>query len=532
MTDKPPETGPDQDHETSPETRDEAVLGAVFNTAVDAILVSDERGAITQVNRAAARMFGYTPDEMLGQPLELIMPPSYSHAHQGYMNHHMKTGERRIIDIGRDVEARHRDGRVFPVHLSVGRADLESGVIFVGVLHDLTDRVAAQEALSRSQRLDAVGQMTGGIAHDFNNLLTIIIGNLELIQMKDKTAHVPLIEDALEAAELGSELTSRLLAFARKSTLAPQSLNLADSCDEMVRILERTLGTSYSIVCEHEPGQPDVRLDPAQLQTALLNLALNARDAMPGGGTLVLQTEPVEIDDAYIAQEIDIEPGHYMRLSVSDSGTGMDEDAQKKAFEPFFSTKPSGKGTGLGLSMVYGFVRQSGGHVTLYSEVGKGSIFALYFPVLETEGPAVHKPKSNAEPERGRGQVVLVVEDDDKVRRLSMSRVKDLGYVPIEACNATEALALLEDLGRVDLLFSDVAMPGSMNGYELAKVVGDMYPGMAVLLTSGYAKQVAPPDEKTKTCPVLRKPYRLIDLARALDKGLRGQATSTSDVKL
>ena len=162
--------------DSSPETRDEAILDAVFNAAVDAILVSDEHGAITRVNRAAARMFGYSPEEMLGQKLEMIMPPNYAHAHQGYMRHHMDTGERRIIDIGRDVEARHRDGRIFPVNLSVGRADLESGAIFVGVLHDLTGRVAAQEALSRSQRLDAVGQMTGGIAHDFNNLLTVIIG--------------------------------------------------------------------------------------------------------------------------------------------------------------------------------------------------------------------------------------------------------------------------------------------------------------------------------------------------------------------
>ena len=518
--------------DSSPETRDEAILDAVFNAAVDAILVSDEHGAITRVNRAAARMFGYSPEEMLGQKLEMIMPPNYAHAHQGYMRHHMDTGERRIIDIGRDVEARHRDGRIFPVNLSVGRADLESGAIFVGVLHDLTGRVAAQEALSRSQRLDAVGQMTGGIAHDFNNLLTVIIGNLELMQMQNEEADAPLLNDALEAAELGSELTARLLAFARKSALAPRSLSLAETCDEMVRMLERTLGNTYEIVSQHEAGQPWVKLDPAQLQTALLNMALNARDAMPTGGTLILQTERVEIDDAYIAQEIDIEPGDYMRLSISDTGSGMSESAQKQAFEPFFTTKPAGKGTGLGLSMVYGFVRQSGGHVTLYSEMGEGSTFALYFPVAADAKNARDGMPSKSAPERGRGQVILVVEDDEKVRRLSMARIKDLGYTPIEACDADEALALLEDFGSVDLLFSDLAMPGSMDGYDLARTVRTRYPDIPVLLTSGYAKQMVAPDAENDHFPILRKPYRLSDLAHASRACLTDQATSTSDVKL
>lgn len=517
---------------TSPESPDEAILDAVFNAAVDAILVSDERGVITRVNRATARLFGYSQDEMRGQPLELIMPPPYAAAHQGYMRHHMRTGERRIIDIGRDVEARHRDGRIFPVHLSVGRADLKSGAIFVGVLHDLTDRVAAQEALSRSQRLDAVGQMTGGIAHDFNNLLTVIIGNLELMQMQGEGATPALLADALEAAELGSDLTARLLTFARKSALAPQSLSLAQTCDEMARMLKRTLGKSYDILCQHEADQPQIRLDPAQLQTALVNMALNARDAMPGGGTLILQTERVRIDDAYIAQEIDIAPGDYLRLSISDTGSGMSDSAQKQAFEPFFTTKPAGKGTGLGLSMVYGFVRQSGGHVTLYSEEGNGSTFALYFPLGTAPETAEAAQEPQAEPVTGRGQVVLVVEDDEKVRRLSMARIRDLGYTPLAACDADEALALLEDFGRVDLLFSDLAMPGSMNGYELAQIVQTRYPDIPILLTSGYAKQMVPAAAAQTAFPILRKPYRLSDLARAIGECLAPQARSTSEVKL
>ncbi|MEM6375409.1 MAG: PAS domain S-box protein [Pseudomonadota bacterium] len=535
MTDTPtqhPTTDTDQMADPSGDRLEMAILDAVFHAAVDAILVADANGTIIRVNRAAADMFGFAPDEMVGRPLEMIMPPHYAHAHQGYMSHHMTTGERRIIDIGRDVEARHRDGRVFPVNLSVGRADLDTGAIFVGVLHDLTDRFAAQEALSRSQRLDAVGQMTGGIAHDFNNLLTVIIGNLELMQLKSTSTDGPLIADALEAAELGAELTARLLTFARKSPLAPQSLSLAERCDETVRMLERILGAPYSILCHHAEDQPRVKLDPAQLQTALLNMALNARDAMPDGGSLILQTEPVQIDDDYIAQEIDIAPGAYLRLSISDTGSGMSESAQKQAFEPFFTTKPAGKGTGLGLSMVYGFVRQSGGHVTLYSEEGKGSTFALYFPIESEDlaSSAVVTPES--EPERGRGQVILVVEDDEKVRRLSMGRIKGLGYVPLEACDAQQALDLLDDFGQVDLLFTDIAMPGSMTGYDLARHVTERYPDMPILLTSGYAKQMILPDAEKPPYPILRKPYRVLDLARALGAALARQAVSTSEAKL
>lgn len=501
---------------------DSAVLQAVFEAAVDAIVVSDAKGRITRANAAAGALFGYETDAMIGQSVNILMPPKYAREHDGYMTHYLDTGERRIIGIGRDVEGQRSDGTVFPLHLSVGRAVLGDEPIFIAILHDLSVRRAAQAALSRSQRLDAVGQMTGGIAHDFNNLLTIIIGNLELLEIRSGHRFGDLVGDALEAAELGADLTRRLLTFARKSELAPQVLSLPDACNEVLSILSRTLGERYRIESRHSPDQPPVSVDPAQLQTALLNLALNARDAMPDGGRLLIETERVIVDDTYIAQETDITPGRYVRLSVSDTGIGMDETAQKQAFEPFFSTKPVGQGTGLGLSMVYGFVRQSGGHVTLYSEVGRGTTFALYFPSVEADAPE-DQPVEVGRLPRGRGEVILVVEDDAKVRRLSLARLKDLGYHPIQAADAEAALTLMEELGRVDLLFTDIVMPGELNGFELARVVTERYPQTKILLTSGYASDVMMPSLADRAFPLLRKPYRLFDLAQRLRDLLRGE---------
>ncbi|MEM9011059.1 MAG: PAS domain S-box protein [Pseudomonadota bacterium] len=499
----------------TPQIDEEAVLNAVFDAAVDAILVADADGVITRANAATGRLFGYAPAEMVGENVRLLMPPKFADAHDDYMAHHRETGEERIIGIGRAVQGMRKDGTVFPVHLSVGRAMMDDGPVFVGILHDLSDRQAAEEALARSQRLDAVGQMTGGIAHDFNNLLTIIIGNLELLQSRAGARFDDLIRDALEAAELGSDLTNRLLTFARKGDLSPRVLDLAETCDEVVSILSRTLGEHYRINCDHVPGLPRINVDPGQLQTAILNLALNARDAMPKGGSLALRTDAIRIDDAYIAQETDIAPGRYVRLSVSDTGTGMDDNAKQRAFEPFFTTKPAGKGTGLGLSMIYGFVRQSGGHVTLYSELGKGTTFALYFPVAEPGTAA--EAKSGADPLlRGRGQVILVVEDNDQVRRLSIARLRDLGYNPIPASSGDAALHILKDIGSVDLVFTDLVMPGSLNGYQLASEVQSLFPEIKILLTSGYASDVVLPKGAEAGFPILRKPYRLPDLAKRL----------------
>lgn len=503
-------------------TEDGAVLNAILDAAVDAMVVSDHKGTILRVNKAAANLFQREPPELVGENVKVLMPKALADLHDGYMAHHIETGERRIIGIGRDVEGQRKDGSVFPLHLSVGHAEVGGQRLFVGILHDLTNRKMTEEALSRSQRLDAIGQMTGGIAHDFNNLLTVIIGNLELLEMRGADERqLMLIKDALDAAELGADLTSRLMVFARKSNLKPVKADLRDLCTQTLAMLKRTLGANYRIKTDFAANPSPVMIDPVQLQSALMNLALNARDAMGAGGELLVSIADVTIDDTYMAQEIDIDPGDYVRLSVSDDGDGMSIEAQRRAFEPFFTTKSKSGGTGLGLAMVYGFVRQSGGHVTLYSELGLGSSFGLYFPAL-SEAPHAPKPDTlrdsngNVTP-RGKGETVLVVEDNPKVRKLSIARIRDLGFKTEEAESGDDAYLMLQNGVHADVVFSDLVMPGTLNGYALAAKVAVEFPHLKVLLTSGYASDVVTETlAHERPYDVLHKPYRQSELAGRL----------------
>jgi len=327
-----------------------------------------------------------------------------------------------------------------------------------------------------------------------------------------------LIRDSLESAEMGADLTSRLLVFAKKGNLKPVRADLRTLCEDTLAILQRTIGEIFSIKTDFAEDVSDVLIDPVQLQSALINLALNARDAMKKGGEFLISVADVVIDDTYMAQETDIEPGHYVRLFVSDDGEGMGLEAQRRAFEPFFTTKTETGGSGLGLAMVYGFVRQSGGHITLYSEQGYGTSFGLYFPILASDEDRITgHDTSKAELAKGSGQTVLVVEDNPKVRRLSVERISDLGYETLEAANGDIALDLLKSGARVDLVFSDLVMPGALSGYDLAAKVDEQFPAIKVLLTSGYASDVVTGRlGGSSDYDVLHKPYRQAELARRL----------------
>lgn len=503
---------------------DANLLGGIFDAAVDAIIVSDQAGIMTRANRASEQLFGYKASELLGKNVNILMPDAFASMHDGFMTHHIETGEKRIIDIGREVEGQHKNGNVFPLHLSVGRATVDGALAFVAILHNLTASKATEDALARSQRLDAVGKMTGGIVHDFNNLLTVIIGNLELLDMRaDDSKTRQLVRDALEAAELGANLTSQLMTFARRSDLKPTVLNLNEALASSLSLLTRTMGSKCQIKTAFDPCIASVAVDPTQLHTAIANLALNAKDAMPSGGELTFATESIEIDDTYIAQETDIERGKYVRLSITDTGDGMSEEAQKRAFEPFFTTKPGSQGTGFGLAMVYGFVRQSGGHITLYSEVGFGTTFGLYFPALGQAAGEVEPARRNKEKLRGHGQTILVVEDNPKVRALSVERIRALGYKTLEAENGDIAYAMVLDTPNIDLVFTDIMMPGVLNGHALAKRLSDEFPKIKVLLTSGYASNlIAGPSSDGVMFELLRKPFRQNDLAVQLQALIDG----------
>lgn len=503
------------------DAQETALLEALLQATLDAIIIADESGTILRTNPAACRLFQYDADELINQNVKILMPATDADEHDGYMRHHIETGEERIIGKTREVEGLRKDQTTFPLHLSVGRANIAERVLFVGILHDLSHRQAAEEALARSQRLEAIGQMTGGIVHDFNNLLTVVIGNLELLEMRGVTdTQKALVNEALESAELGADLTTRLMVFARKGNLKPEKTDLKGLCEDTLAILRRTLGSSVHIVADCPSDLHDVLIDPAQFQSALMNLALNARDAMGGKGELLISAGNVTIDDTYIAQETDIDPGTYVRLSVSDNGAGMSKDAQMRAFEPFFTTKSESGGTGLGLAMVYGFVRQSGGHITLYSELGLGSSFGLYFPAILSRHASI-KPAEPGSPVTsviaGRDRTILVVEDNARVRRLSAQRVRDLGFTAAEAESGDGAYRLLKDGLRPDIVFSDLVMPGNLNGYDLAARITAEFPEIKVLLTSGYASD-AVTGSMAHDLPydILHKPFRQADLARRL----------------
>ena len=380
------------------------------------------------------------------------------------------------------------------------------------------------EQLHQAQKMEAIGNLTGGMAHDFNNLLSVVIGNLDLLQerVRNDREAMALSESALQASIRGAELTRQLLAFARRQPLAPSVVDLNELVIGMTRLLERILEEHIEVVLNPGEGIWPVLIDAAQLSAAIANLATNARDAMPGGGRLTIETKNAHLDADYVALNPEVAPGDYVLLEVSDTGTGMSPETLSQVFEPFFTTKEVGRGTGLGLSMVFGFVKQSRGHIKIYSELGHGTIVRLYLP-RAAQGPVLTAPVAEAKPAQPANATILVVEDDDDVRRVVTKQITELGYGVIEARNPKEALAMLRDpQTKIDLLFTDLVMPGGMNGRELAGAATAERPGLKVLYTSGYSDSSLRGDEKLKADErFLSKPYRKQDLARTIEETLR-----------
>lgn len=358
------------------------------------------------------------------------------------------------------------------------------------VASEVEERTKAEEALRQAQKMEAVGQLTGGVAHDFNNLLTIIIGGLETVRRAKpgETARLQRAVDmALQGAQRAASLTSRLLAFSRRQPLAPKPIELNVLVRDMTELLHRTLGEHIELEGVLAPRLWPIEADQNQLESALINLAVNARDAMPEGGKLTIETANTALDESYSATDAEVRPGQYVAISVSDSGHGMSGETLARAFEPFFTTKDVGRGTGLGLSMVYGFVKQSGGHVTLYSEPGQGTTVRLYFPRYFGSASDVDDDAAAALPTGGEGEVVLVVEDNEDVRNYSSTVLRELGYQVLEAGEADAALAILRSPARIDLLFTDVVLPGR-SGRVLADEAAVLRPGLRILFTTGYSR--------------------------------------------
>jgi PAS domain S-box-containing protein len=461
-----------------------------------AIYMLDPAGLVSSWNLGAQRIKGYAPEEIIGQHFSRFYTDDDRAA--GVPEHALATAARE----GRwETEAWRvrKDGSRFWAHVVLDCIRDETGEIagFAKITRDITERREAQraleearEALFQSQKMEAVGQLTGGVAHDFNNLLTVILGGLDTIRRSKpgETARVArALEMSIRATERAASLTSRLPAFSRRQPLRPSPADLNIVVRDMSELLHRTLGEDIDLECVLAQRLWTVNVDRNQLESAILNLAVNARDAMPDGGKLTIETANTRLDETYAESDAEVTPGQYAVVAVSDTGMGMDRATLDRVFEPFFTTKEVGRGTGLGLSMVYGFVKQSGGHITIYSEPGNGTTVKLYFPRHFAGQEAEPEDEEAAAPGGGEDEVVLVVEDNDDVRAYSTMILRELGYEVIAASHADSAIAIIKSEARIDLLFTDVVLPGR-SGRDLVEMAQQVRPDLKVLFTTGYSR--------------------------------------------
>jgi PAS domain S-box-containing protein len=504
--------------------RNDELLRSVLDHTLDAIVSIDERGTISMVNRAGEELFGRTASEIVGQNVSVLMPDLYRLKHDGYLADYLRTGDAKVIGVGREVQGLRKDGTTFPLELAVTQFYLEDERQFVGILRDVSEKKALEARFRQSQKMEAFGQLAGGVAHDFNNLLAVIMGNLELLRNGNATAERhDFVDRALRATNRGAELTHRLLAYARKQDLDPKRVNLNSLVASLVDLFRRTIGEDIDIVTDLAPDVDGVEVDAGQLENALLNLAVNARDAMPNGGKLTIATRLVKLGAVHAKQHPGAAPGDYEVVSVTDTGCGMPKDVLARAFEPFFTTKEVGKGTGLGLSMVYGFARQSGGYATIQSEVGRGTTVSLHLP--RPAGPAAVATEESA-PElspTALGHQVLLVEDDADVRSTVKRQLDALGYRTKTAADGHEAIDYLRLNDDIDLLLTDVVMPGGMNGVDLAAEAQRMRPRLRVLLMSGYAERGGAGERiRAEKMHFLGKPFGRAELQAAIAQTLDG----------
>jgi len=489
-------------------------LNTTLESITDGFLMVDTAWRFTFVNQQGERILQKTRDQLLGTLMWDAFPEV---AGSEFERQYQRAVQDRVsvkfeayyppLDLWADVHAYPSD---------------EGLAIY---FQDVSQRHKLEEQLRQSQRLEAVGQLTGGMAHDFNNLLTVIIGNGEVLReaLAPDSTLKPLVDMVVTAAERGAALTHSLLAFARRQPLEPQQVDVNRLVSGLDGLLRRTLGADIDIEWVRAPGLWPALVDPAQLESALLNLALNARDAMPGGGSLTIETANIRISDDYARQHQELKPGQYVQVAVSDTGQGIPRDQLARVFEPFYTTKDLGKGTGLGLSMVFGFVKQSGGQINIYSEPGEGTTVKLYLPRATDTASSLVEPQTPAAKGNRQGATILLVEDDDLVRQFAATQLRAEGYTVLEAASGPAALALMESRPGVDLLFTDVVMPGGMSGRDLAEQLAASRPELKVLYTSGYTENAIVHHGRLDqgTC-LLGKPYRRAELLTKVRELLDG----------
>ncbi|WP_082649835.1 PAS domain S-box protein [Bradyrhizobium lablabi] len=484
----------------------------IFESSNDLILVSDSMGNLIQVSPSVIDILGYQPSEMVGHnAINFIHPDDLEHTRK-----EMRAGRRGRSK--RNFETRYvsKDGKSVTLNWTGTWSEPVRRHFFIG--RDLTEKQAAEAQLRHAQKMDAVGQLTGGVAHDFNNILTVITGTIGILEeaVADQPQLAAVAKLIDEAADRGANLTKHLLAFARKQPLQPLEIDVNALVLEAAKLLHPTLGEHIEITPLLAEDAWTALADPNQLTTAVLNLAINARDAMPNGGKLAFETGNIFLDENYAGMHNEVAPGHYVMIAVSDTGSGIPPALLERVFEPFFTTKEVGRGTGLGLSMVFGFVKQSGGHVKIYSEEGHGTSVKIYLPRATGLDQTAAEAQVAADVQGG-SETVLVVEDDALVRRYVITQIESLGYTTLEAANASDALRVIDDVPTIDLLFTDVIMPGTMNGRQLVDEALKRRPGLKTLYTSGYTENAIVHHGRLDSgVLLLAKPYRKSELAKMI----------------
>jgi len=495
----------------------EARFRAVIDASPTAILLKDREGRFRMVNKCFAEWYGVTQSDAFGKTSHDLYPNEIADT--------LIAQDQQVLDNLRLLELEYDvpfvDGTIhkvvvakFPVFSSAGEP------IGVGSIStDVTGQRQIEEQLRQVQKMDAIGKLTGGVAHDFNNLLTVIFGNLEFLEnhLTDKPDAQQYIDTVLMAAQRGADLTQRLLAFSRKQTLRPEVVDVNELLAKTLDLMRRTLGEHIELEVLAGGEQLHAIVDEGQLENALLNLAVNARDAMPEGGKLTFETADMPSDEVDIDVEAEMAPGRYVTVAVTDTGAGMSPEVLRRVFEPFFTTKEVGKGTGLGLAMVYGFIKQSGGDIKVQSEVGRGTTMTMYLPMAEGAAAGA-RPSAESTPRRPTGsETILVVEDDPDVRFLVVSALESLGYRVLEAESGPAVVTLLDQAPRIDLLLTDVVLPGGMNGRQIANEVRTRYPDIKVLFTSGYTQDVIVHQGRLdEDAELLVKPYTMKTFAQKI----------------
>jgi PAS domain S-box-containing protein len=488
----------------------------LVETAPAAVVITDEKGRIADLNAQTLTMFGYQREELVGQSVELLLPERLKTIHEEHRADYAKQPHPRPMGLGMELFGRRKDGTEFPVEISLGPLTTKEGLLVSAAIVDITARKRIEEQMRQSQRLEAIGKLAGGVAHDFNNLLGVILGCCDTITeampAEDPLAkRIGLIKQAGTSA---ADLTRQLLAFSRQQLLQPRVLDLKEIVAHVQAMLGHLIGEDVEFRASIDPDVGSIKADPGQIEQVLVNLAVNARDAMPKGGRLTIRVQNADLDESYKQQHQPVIPGPYVMLSVEDTGCGMDRKTQARVFDPFFTTKGLGKGTGLGLATVYGIVKQSGGYIWVYSEVEQGTVFKLYFPRIGQTAPVAEKVDVGRDALAG-CETILLAEDSESLREMATEYLQSLEYAVIGAVSGKDALQRAEEFyGAIDLLLTDVVMP-EMSGPELANQIAVARPAIKVLFTSGYTDDViARQGMLNPASAFIQKPYRPKALAR------------------